>query len=294
MVVQNNITPLVPALSTGTSLTGSISSSATSSAGFASQLASEIESFLSQSGNGSQIEIDVQNGSTAGEYKITVTDPSASTAATPAAPAATTPATTASSAPDSLMDAHVPLTNNLPVPVPVSTLNSTPLTSTAATTASASTPTAAQLAQMTPDESYWAEQPPAVRALQNMDPADRAAAGLQLAQQGYTIDVPIQVWGWDPLTTMVERQNYGYTWVPSALQSPVTLAPGLSFPGLANYQPDNPPAVPRSPRRLPLRRRQSPASITRKLPCPHRDSTEEGAPAAPLMRYLRRGKSCDP
>jgi hypothetical protein len=140
------------------------------------------------------------------------------------------------------MDPHVPLTANLPVSVPVSTLNSTPLNSTAATASSSSTPTAAQLAQMTPDQAYWAEQPPAVQALQNMDPADRATAGLQLAQQGYKIDVPIQVWGWDPLTTMVERQNYGYTWVPSALQSPVSLAPGLSFPGLANYDPNSPPA----------------------------------------------------
>jgi len=95
---------------------------------------------------------------------------------------------------------------------------------------------------MTPDQAYWAEQPPAVQALQNMDPADRMAAAQQLAQQGYTIDVPIMAWGWDPLTTMVERQNYGYTWVPSALQSPVPLPPGLSFPGLPNYDPNNPPA----------------------------------------------------
>jgi hypothetical protein len=103
-------------------------------------------------------------------------------------------------------------------------------------------PSASELANMTPDEAYWAEQPAAVQALQNM-PADQVGpAAMALAQKGYVIDVPIMVWGWDPLTTMVERQNYGYTWVPSGLQAPVQVPPGLSFPGLPTYDPNKPPA----------------------------------------------------
>jgi hypothetical protein len=222
MIVQNNVTPATLPVSTGTSLTGSTNSSSTSSAAFASQLAGEIESFLSQSSNGSQIEIEVQNSSTNGEYTITVKDPSASTSsATPAAPTV---------AGDSLMDAHVPLASATPASVHIATPNSI------------ANGAAVALSNMTPDQAYWAQQPPAVQALQNMDPADRVAAAETLAKQGYTIDVPIMAWGWDPLTTMVERQNYGYTWVPSGLQSPVPLPPGLSFPGLPSYDPNNPPA----------------------------------------------------
>ena len=70
----------------------------------------------------------------------------------------------------------------------------------------------------------------------------RAAAAQQLANQGYTIDVPIMVWGWDPLATMIARQNDGMTWVPSALQSNIPVAPGDSFPGLPSYNPNDPPA----------------------------------------------------
>jgi hypothetical protein len=119
---------------------------------------------------------------------------------------------------------------------------------TAATTTPATGPTIATVpadvvdkSKMTPDDAYWAEQPPAVQALRGMAPEDVGQAAMALAKQGYTIDVPIMVWQWDPLTTMVERQNYGYTWVPSGLGTPVTLPPGLSFPGLASYDPNSPP-----------------------------------------------------
>jgi hypothetical protein len=93
------------------------------------------------------------------------------------------------------------------------------------------------------DESYWASQPPAVQQLQNIqDPAQRTEAATQLAQDGYTIDVPIMVWGWDPQLTTQLRQADGYTWVPSAEQQPVEVAPGLTFAGGASYDPTNPPA----------------------------------------------------
>jgi hypothetical protein len=188
---------------------------------FAQQLAQMIEGYLSKNGNStSTSQLNVSITQSQGELSVTVQQ------GPNAAPS------------DSLMDS-TNVTN-----AAAATSSTTPSGTTGATsstTNAAPTLSAAQLAQMTPDQAYWAEQPPAVQALQNMDPADRGAAALQLAQQGYTIDVPIMVWGWDPLTTMVERQNYGYTWVPSAMQPMVPLAPGLSFPGLQSYDPTKPP-----------------------------------------------------
>lgn len=92
------------------------------------------------------------------------------------------------------------------------------------------------------DAAYWASQPPAVQALQNIDdPTQRALAASQLAASGYQIDTPIMVWGWDPSKVTTLRQDMGYTWVPSAFQSPVPAAPGLSN-GTASYDPNNPPS----------------------------------------------------
>jgi hypothetical protein len=92
------------------------------------------------------------------------------------------------------------------------------------------------------DDTYWAQQPAAVQQLRDIqNPTTRAEVAEQLAQQGYSIDVPIMVWGWDPATTMAARASMGYTWVPSASQQPVEVAPGLSFNG-TSYNPNNPPA----------------------------------------------------
>ena len=187
---------------------------------FAQQLASVLEKFLGESSgtNSSQLEINITKSqvSDGSQLVVTVTDPnSTTTTATANAAAAATSSTTS--------------------PTIGSNASATDSSGT-------STPGAIDKSKMTPDQAYWAEQPAAVQALQNMDPADRPLAAMKLAQQGYSIDVPIMVWGWDPLTTMVERQNYGYTWVPSALQSPVPLPPGLSFPGLPTYDPNSPPA----------------------------------------------------
>lgn len=91
------------------------------------------------------------------------------------------------------------------------------------------------------DQAYWASQPAAVQALQNIqDPNIREAVATELAQQGYTIDVPIMVWGWDPQLTTQLRQADGYTWVPSAEQQGVAVAPGLTQGGVS-YDPSNPP-----------------------------------------------------
>ncbi len=92
------------------------------------------------------------------------------------------------------------------------------------------------------DDAYWAKQPQAVQALRTMsDYAARTRAAAALAGQGYTIDVPIMVWGWDPAKITAARQSYGYTWVPSALGSSIAEAPGMNLPGMTAYDPKNPP-----------------------------------------------------
>ena len=48
-------------------------------------------------------------------------------------------------------------------------------------------------------------------------------------------------WGWDAAKTIEMRKMFGYTWVPSALQQPVTAAPGVTGPGITPYDPDHPP-----------------------------------------------------
>ncbi len=69
---------------------------------------------------------------------------------------------------------------------------------------------------------------------------DRAALAVDLAVEGYTIDVPIDVWGLEPVETTARRRMYGYTWVPPALAPNVEVAPGLLFPGRM-YDSRNPP-----------------------------------------------------
>lgn len=94
------------------------------------------------------------------------------------------------------------------------------------------------------DDAYWAKQPEAVQQLREIDdPDQRQALATQLASAGYSIDYPIMVMGWDAGKTMAMRHSYGYTWVPSALQDPIELAPGLpGFGTLQAYDPNNAPA----------------------------------------------------
>jgi hypothetical protein len=92
------------------------------------------------------------------------------------------------------------------------------------------------------DQAYWASQPPEVQALPGIsDSTQRAGKAATLATNGFTIDVPIMVWGWDAYLVMTMRVQFGYTWVPSALQPPVTIAPGLGQPGVIAYDPLHPP-----------------------------------------------------
>lgn len=117
------------------------------------------------------------------------------------------------------------------------------------------------------DKAYWASQPPEVRALPAIEDFDqRIRRGAELAGKGFIIDVPIMIWGWDPYLVMKLRSDFGYTWVPSALQPNVTVAPGITQPGapaydathapagsihvstnIADYPPFDPPAPPAKP-----------------------------------------------
>jgi hypothetical protein len=94
------------------------------------------------------------------------------------------------------------------------------------------------------DAAYWASQPDAVRsAFQSGTGTNLANTATTLATQGYSIDVPIMVWGWDPWFVMNYRQSMGFTWVPSALQPNICAAPGLTTPSCPTpYDPNHPPA----------------------------------------------------
>jgi len=103
--------------------------------------------------------------------------------------------------------------------------------------------TVTQAAPQSVNDAYWAKQPKAVQQLRNIqDTGQRSMLATQLASQGYSIDVPIMVWGWDPGITTQLRQSYGYTWVPSALQQPIPEAPGINNPGGTPYDAAHPPA----------------------------------------------------
>lgn len=93
------------------------------------------------------------------------------------------------------------------------------------------------------DAAYYASLDPAVAGLLSIqDFSARETDAATLAAQGKVVDVPINVWGWDPYLVMKNRQAYGFTWVPSALQPNIAIAPGVSQPGTVPYDPNNPPA----------------------------------------------------
>lgn len=104
-------------------------------------------------------------------------------------------------------------------------------------------PEVPQAPKQTLYDAYWATQPPEIQQLRDLkSEPERAAKAKELAAQGFSVDVPIQVWGWDPLVTMQARQSAGYTWVPSGGMKPVTVAPGVDFPSTGPaYDPNNPP-----------------------------------------------------
>ena len=90
---------------------------------------------------------------------------------------------------------------------------------------------------------YWASFPEDVQILNNLESFsdERMAKAVELAIAGTVVDGEIQARGMDPWATMKLREGYGYAWVPSLLQPPITLAPGIMVPGVVPYNPAAPP-----------------------------------------------------
>lgn len=93
------------------------------------------------------------------------------------------------------------------------------------------------------ENAYWLSKMPSIQALRTMPTAgpSREQAAQALAVAGAIIDVPIMVWGWPALQTMIIRENSGYTWVPNGMQPNVPTVPNADLPGLPAYDPNNPP-----------------------------------------------------
>jgi hypothetical protein len=102
------------------------------------------------------------------------------------------------------------------------------------------------------NDAYRASLAPEVRELMEMpdmtqpERDGKAARAADLAQKGFTIDVPIMVWGWDPYLVMQLRTQFGYTWVPSALQPQIAVPAGSIRVSMnpADYPPFDPPTPP--------------------------------------------------
>jgi hypothetical protein len=204
-----------------------------SRASFTAQLTSALEGDRSISGEGSNLGPNLRatqsQDSGVRQFPATATAPdSVPHAAAPTA--ATTPDAPANSSGATFFG----FVDSPAVAAPTTT---TPNTS-AGTSATDATPTAPPMSEV---DAYWAAQPPAVQQLRDIpDLPGRAAVAQQLADQGFTIDKAIMVWGWDPLKTMLTRQAYGYTWAPSWNQGNVS-TPGLALQGQTPYDPNNPP-----------------------------------------------------
>jgi cell wall-associated NlpC family hydrolase len=189
-------------------------------ASFTDQLVAALEGYLGQSGNGSNLEIDIQTtqSQNSGErqFIVTVKNPDSTPAqagtASPVVPAASASAAAPASA------------------APASSPSSAPLDD--------ATRTAQTHAEI---DAYWAGQPPAVQQLRNVsDFGERSALAQQLSEQGYSVDRAIMVWGWDPMKTMLTRKMYGYSWVPSYNQASVS-TPDMAVSGQTPYDAGNPP-----------------------------------------------------
>ena len=187
------------------------SGSATS---FTDQLAAALEGYLAQTGSSANLEIDIQTTqsqvSGARQFIVTVKNPDS--AAAPSNSPASGSAPASGTNPAAVAPASVQ-TPDTPAP-PAAPLNEL--------------------------DAYWAAQPEPVQQLRNMDLGERAAMAQELADQGYIIDKPIMVWGWDPKMTMQARKEYGYTWVPSWNQ-PNCSTPGLAVGKQTPYDPNKPP-----------------------------------------------------
>jgi hypothetical protein len=211
-----------------------------SSDSFTQQLTSALEGYLAQSGSGSNLEIDIQTtqsqDSGVRQFLVTVKNPdsAAGQAGAAASPASTAPAASGVPADGTTFPGFA----SIPASASPAASTNTPANVTGATRVDNTTPPAAPMSEA---DAYWAAQPPEVQQLRDVtDLATRSAMAQQLADQGFTIDKAIMVWGWDPLKTMLTRQMYGYTWAPNMNQGNVS-TPGITLIGQTPYDPKNPP-----------------------------------------------------
>lgn len=187
-----------------------------SDSSFAQQLADSLEGFLTETPDATRFEVNILPGTGSGsgsrQFLVTVT---------PAVPA---PAPTPISDPGSYLDVTGMLMYS----------------GTAAPVAEAPPP--AEPVFTDEADAYWAMHPPEVQALRHIqDPGERGQLGQELASRGFSVDNEIMILGWDPYMTMKVRKESGYTWFPAIGQYMTPVAPGISFPGLPSYDPNDPP-----------------------------------------------------
>jgi hypothetical protein len=207
--------------------------------------ASPSSTAASQTGDGFQTALSAALSTTLQQFGINPN--SVTLSITPAAASATTSAATSAAAVTPFSAAANAVSTVSATPAASATSNATSETA-SATTSGATLATSAAAASTSVesdqsyDDAYWASQPAAVQALRNVDDYNqRTELASKLSAEGYDIDVPIMVYGWDPAKITAARESYGYTWVPSASQTPVEQAPGISTPGGTAYNPNNPP-----------------------------------------------------
>jgi hypothetical protein len=201
---------------------------------FAQQLSTALEGYFGQLQSGANLRIDIQGAQSQDsgdrQFTVTVTDPNT----------ASTPMTLTEA-----LSPHLTTASTLSTTASTTASTSTPKVAApqiAATASDPATTTTVDKSKMSPTDAYWAEQPEAVQALRDCPQNQRYAMAQELYTQGYTIDMPIMVWGWDPLMTMTLRQNEGYTWVPSAFQPNIPIGPGIANVwNVPSYDPNNPP-----------------------------------------------------
>jgi hypothetical protein len=209
---------------------------------FNAQLTSALEGHLAHTGNNL---IDVQPAPSQDfgvrQFLATAKGPDSApgqTAAAAATPSGSAPAAAMATSTDGPTATFLGFVS-VPASAPAATATSTTPTDTTSSTPANTTRPASTMTEV---DAYWAAQPAAVQQLRNIpDLADRSAMAQQLADQGYTIDKAIMVWGWDPMKTMQTRQMYGYTWAPSWNQGNVS-TPGITIGGQTAYDPNDAPA----------------------------------------------------
>jgi len=206
---------------------------------FLSEALSETLSKFGIDPNSFQLTLTNQTGQTSATSSnpVTSTATSSQPASTPNTASTPTPAAA------TLLAASQP-----PVAIAPAAANLAPATAPAVSTpqiadASSGSNSQPYYASTPADDAYWSAQPAAVQQLRGIDNlVERKQLGEQLANEGYAIDVPIMVWGWDAGKVTAARESYGYTWVPSALQQQVSAAPGVTGGGVIPYNSSHPPA----------------------------------------------------